>query len=49
MQIITRKHLSPEDFDVDVEQPTQGLRKYPFELDPFQKAAVLCVGGSPSD
>lgn len=45
MQIITRKHLNPEDFDIDVDSPTQGLRKYPFKLDQFQKAAVLSVGG----
>lgn len=48
MQIITRKHLQPEDFDIDVDAPTQGLRKYPFQLDQFQKAAVLSIGAFPA-
>jgi superfamily II RNA helicase len=44
MQIITKKNLNVEEYDIDIDQPTKGIRKYPFTLDHFQKAAVLSIG-----
>ena len=44
LQIITRKELSQNEYEIDISQPTKNFRKYKFELDPFQKAAVLSIG-----
>lgn len=44
MQIISKKELNVQDFDIDINQNTQGIRKYKFTLDHFQKAAVLSIG-----
>ena len=44
MQIISKKELNVQDFDIDIDQETQGIRKYKFTLDHFQKAAVLSIG-----
>ena len=44
MQVITKKSLNVEDYDIDITQPTKGIRKYKFTLDHFQKAAVLSIG-----
>lgn len=44
MQIITKKDLKVQDFDIDINQDTKGIRKYKFTLDHFQKAAVLSIG-----
>lgn len=46
LQIITKKNLNVEDYDIDLDRPTQNIRKYKFTLDPFQKAAVLSIGTS---
>jgi hypothetical protein len=44
MQIITKENLEVNDYDIDITQPTKGIRQYKFVLDHFQKAAVLSIG-----